>query len=68
MTPAPIYALRDRRADGTLRTIARFNDPREAAAAADALRRAGDQSANAEIVPTVDLFADVQAEGAEATP
>lgn len=49
-----LYRLLDRRQDGTSRIVATFDDPAEARAAFDALRRAGDTSAELEVVAALD--------------
>ena len=52
-----LFALLDERCDGTPRVVAMFDDPAEARAALDALRRAGDSSAELEIVAALDPLA-----------
>ncbi len=49
-----LYRLLDRRQDGAFRVVATFDDPAEARAALDALRRAGDATAQLEVVEAVD--------------
>jgi hypothetical protein len=57
ITPS-VYRIRDRRQDGTSRVVATFCDLTEARAALDALRRAGDATAQLELVAAVDPLAE----------
>lgn len=61
MTSPKIYRVVDVRADGALRVVGAFTDPREARAALDALRNAGAASADVEIIQTADPLADAGA-------
>ncbi len=59
---APIYAVVDRRTDGTLRIVSTFVDPDVATKAADLLRRAG-SDARVELIARVDRQRETEVGG-----